>query len=207
MKNGVRIVPNHKCYVKGPKPDPKNPKPFEGFIFFDFEAFVNENGDHEVNLAMAQKICVKCLASNEKCSDCEIKHVFYNIQDYCNWALRQRNTIQIAHNMKAYDGIFILNFITNNMLPYEKVMPSVISNGTKILSLEFRNIKIIDSLSFLPMPLEKFSKTFDLKELKKGFFPHDFNKPENFEYSGKYPEEKYYNPNFFYNPNYTMQWL
>ena len=47
--------------------------------------------------------------------------------------------------------------------------PDVLMNGSKILSLKFRKIKIIDSLSFLPMPLDKFSKTFDIKELKDSF--------------------------------------
>ncbi len=162
----------HKCFVKVKEIKETNePDSFQGYIFFDFEAFENVQGDHEVNLAMAQKVCEKCLAScGDLCENCNIKHIFYNITDYCKWALRQKNTIQIAHNMKAYDGIFILNYIIKNMLPYEKKMPEVISNGTKILSLEFRTIKIIDSLSFLPMALEKFPKTFDLKELKKGFF-------------------------------------
>ena len=189
---------DHKCFVmKTRKKNIENNNKFSGYIFFDFEAFVNKEGNHEVNLAMAQKICNDCLDKIDRCKDCELKHIFYNIDDYCNWALRQQNTIQIAHNMKAYDGIFILNFITNNMLPYEKQMPQVISNSTKIISLKFRTIKIIDSLSFLPMALEKFSKTFDIIELKKGFFPHDFNKPENYSYVGLYPDAKYYNPNFF----------
>ena len=59
------------------------------------------------------------------------------------------------------------------------------------------SIKIIDSASFLAIPLEKFPKTFDIDELKKGFFPHSFNKPENYNYIGVYPEQKYYNPEFF----------
>jgi len=109
---------------------------------YTFEAFENAQGDHEVNLAMAQKLCLKCLdSSGDLCEKCDVKHIFYNITDYCRWALRQTKTIQIAHNMKAYDGIFILNYIIKNMLPYEKKIPEVISNGTKILSLKFRKRK------------------------------------------------------------------
>ena len=189
---------NHKCYVKlldnvGNTDQDK----FCGYIFFDFEAFESDTTDHKVNLAMAQKICPTCLDANELCNQCNIKHVFYNIEDYCKWALKQKNTIQIAHNMKGYDGIFILNYIINNMTPCEKKMPDVISNGTKILSLQYQSIKIIDSASFLPMPLEKFPKTFDIYELKKGFFPHTFNKPENYNYIGTYPSPEYYKPEFF----------
>ena len=62
----------------------------------------------------------------------------------------------------------MLRFIMNNLLPTEKAGPSILHNGTKIISIQFRSIKIIDSYSFLPMALEGFSKTFDLIELKKG---------------------------------------
>ena len=41
------------------------------------------------------------------------------------------------------------------------------------------NIRIIDSLNFLPMPLSSLPKAFGLTELKKGYFPHLFNTPQN----------------------------
>ncbi len=54
------------------------------FFFFDFEAFENAQGDHEVNLAMAQKVCAKCLDSScDLCEKCNVKHIFYNKTDYC----------------------------------------------------------------------------------------------------------------------------
>jgi len=46
------------------------------------------------------------------------------------------------------------------------------------------------------MTLEKFAKTFDLKETKKGFFPHLFNTRENQSYIGEYPAQEYYQPKF-----------
>ena len=194
----ISVEVDHKCFIQ--KPIDKSKKKFNGYIFFDFEAYkVDDNSEHIVNLAMAQKICINCLdlEDGKRCNQCQFKHTFYNISDYCYWAFQQENTIQIAHNMKKYDGIFILNFIVNNLLPTD-TDPIVISNGAKIMSITFRSIKIIDSLSFLPMSLEKFSKTFDLNELKKGYFPHDFNKPENF---GKifisYPDISFYNSDFF----------
>jgi hypothetical protein len=38
------------------------------------------------------------------------------------------------------------------------------------------------------MGLSKIPKTLNLKELKKGFFPHLFNIPENQNYIGPMPE-------------------
>ena len=157
---------------------------------------------HTEHICHKLKICSKCkqqqkykthVCINEKwCKNCK-----ESVDIEIKWALQQTNTVQIAHNMKGYDGIFILNYLINNMKPSESKMPSFITNGIKILSLEFRSIKIIDSAVFLPIPLEKFPKTFDIHELKKGFFPHIFNKPENYNYVGVYPEQKYYKPEFF----------
>ena len=39
-----------------------------------------------------------------------------------------------------------------------------------------------------------FPKTFGLTELKKGYFPHLFNRPENQNYEGSIPDQQYYMP-------------
>lgn len=54
------------------------------------------------------------------------------------------------------------------------------------------DIRIIDSLNFLPMPLSKLPACFGLSELKKGFFPHFFNTRENQSYVGPYPDSRFY---------------
>ena len=53
------------------------------------------------------------------------------------------------------------------------------------------NIRVVNSLKFLPMKLAKLSKAFGLKETK-GWFPHFFNLQCNWNYVGKYPEGKFY---------------
>ncbi|CAH3188131.1 unnamed protein product [Porites lobata] len=42
---------------------------------------------------------------------------------------------------------------------------------------------------------ETFTKTFGLTELKKGYFPHSFNRKENQNYEGLIPDLKYYETN------------
>ena len=54
------------------------------------------------------------------------------------------------------------------------------------------NIRFVDSLSFISIPLREFPKTFSLDELAKGYFPHYFNTDENQNYIGKYPDKCYY---------------
>ena len=69
--------------------------------------------------------------------------------------------------------------------------------GAKVLSLkvELFDIRFIDSLNFIPMKLANFPKTFGIKQLAKGHFPHLFNKKENKNYIGPIPPASYYNPN------------
>ena len=68
--------------------------------------------------------------------------------------------------------------------------------GAKVLTLsvDMLKIKFIDSLSFIPMSLANFPKTFGLTELAKGYFPHHFNTLENQQYLGPLPEPWYYDP-------------
>ena len=49
----------HRCYIR--TEEELKLKAFEGFVFFDFESYLNGENEHVVNLAMAQKVCRKCL--------------------------------------------------------------------------------------------------------------------------------------------------
>ena len=74
---------------------------------------------------------------------------------------------------------------------------SAITNGKKVMSFEFRKGTFKDSSLFIAKPLETFSKTFNLIDCKKGWFPHAFNQINNFNYVGKYPEKSWYKSEFF----------
>ena len=191
-KKSVEI--DHRCYILAESENDQNQE-FKGYIFFDFEAYKGEK-NHIVNLAMAQRVCKSCLRSKYRCAACNHIYKFGSIEKFCRWSLKQKNTIQIAHNLKGYDGIFIFNYIIKNLLP-DDLMPTAIINGTKIMQIKFRKIKYLDSHCFIPMPLSEFSSCFELNELKKGYFPHLFNTPENQHYSGKYPEKSYYESEYF----------
>ena len=148
---------------------------------------------------MAKKICqincVDILIEEKRCDECKKIHIFNNIDDYCAWSLDQHNTTQIAHNMQGYDGVFIIDNYLNNILPSDSSKgPTTIHNGLKILCIEWKKIKIIDSLSFLRMKLSDFTKAFNITGEKKGFFPHTFNTPHNQDYVGPYPQAEAYEP-------------
>ncbi|XP_056022017.1 uncharacterized protein LOC130054931 [Ostrea edulis] len=96
----------------------------------------------------------------------------------------------IAHNFKGYDGQFILNYLVHTAC----IKPTVILNGSKILSMQVLGLRFIDSYNFLPFALAKMPSAFGLTELKKGYFPHFFNTTENQQYVGPYPAAHFYNP-------------
>ena len=72
--------------------------------------------------------------------------------------------------------------------------PVVITKGLNIILLKHAGVQIIDSHNFIPMALARFPATFDLRELKKGYFPHFFNTEENEDYVGPLPEVDHYGP-------------
>ncbi len=129
----------------------------EKYMFYDFEC-MQETGVHTVNLAVLHDFDGK-------------EWVFKTIDEFCNFVftIQHKGYTFIAHNSKGYDCQFILKWcVENGQKPY------CIYTGSKIMSMEIHNLKI--SLNFVASSLATFPKTFGLSELKKGYFPHYFNK-------------------------------
>ena len=80
---------------------------------------------------------------------------------------------------------------------------TVLYAGTKIMSMEIQalTIKFTDSLNFVASVLSAFPKTFGLKELKKGYFPHYFHKECHQNYIGPIPSKRQYGYNQMSSPN------
>lgn len=56
-------------------------------------------------------------------------------------------------------------------------------------------LRMIDSLNFLSMPLSDLPKAFDVEEISKGYFPHLFNRKENYnKIFRSLPDMTFYNP-------------
>ena len=153
-------------------------------VFFDIEA-MQDTGRHVANLVVAET------EEDErpvrfKGKDC--------IRDFLEWLDTltindTREVTVIAHNFQGYDSYFIVN-----QYHEEHRIVKQLRNGAKLLQVVFDRIRFIDSLSFFQFPLAQFPKTFGLKELKKGHFPHLFNKPQNQDYVGPIPNEEYFMP-------------
>ena len=71
--------------------------------------------------------CLSGVTCTKKCGD----YVWYTNNDFCTWLFSDNNKhfIALAHNMKSYDGYFILNYIVSNFLPGDR-LPEVLLNGS-----------------------------------------------------------------------------
>ena len=65
-------------------------------------------------------------------------------------------------------------------------MEKPLAEGAEMLYFESGKLLFKDSMNFVNMGLDKFPATFHLCEMHKGFFPHKFNTPENFQCQGAY---------------------
>jgi hypothetical protein len=84
--------------------------------------------------------CIDRWKVNEVRESCDNSGNFnFNNNDFCNWLLEQNNYTGFAHNLKAYDGIFIMKYFVDNPLPTDS-LPKIVLNGLKLMSIEFEKI-------------------------------------------------------------------
>ena len=154
--------------------------------------------EHRPNLCVAQKVCTLCMDISEYCDECgHREHVFSGnsaLDEFCQWLFSEKNfdSTVLCHNFQGYDSYPILQYLYKNA-----IIPSIVPNGAKVMSLtvDIRKIRMIDSINFLPMALSKLPGMFGFDELKKGYFPHLFNRKENQSVAlDRLPDVSFYNP-------------
>jgi hypothetical protein len=154
------------------------------------------------NLCVAHKVSEKCMDQNvNKSSRCDVcgqnENVFVGDtarEDFCRWLFSEYNAGAkvLCHNFKSYDSYLILQYLYKHA-----ILPEFIMTGSKFMSIDVPQckIRILDSIHFLPMALEKLPDSFGLTEMAKGYFPHLFNTMENQNTSlPNLPDVEYYNP-------------
>ncbi|CAH3168038.1 unnamed protein product [Porites lobata] len=199
-------INNHRCYIQPvvqEKEVEETEEPTEEgggsmvapppplFVYADIEAYQNEE-----NVFIANLLCYSSseeedihVLDGDNCT-LQFLHELDDLAEVPDNIEQQREVIVVFHNLKAFDGIFIIN----ELYQQQRQVINQLTVGAKVLSFTSGPLKFIDSLSFLPMPLASFPATFNLKELKKGFFPHLFNTPENQQYVGRIPDLEFYDP-------------
>ncbi|XP_055352376.1 uncharacterized protein LOC129598480 [Paramacrobiotus metropolitanus] len=152
------------------------------FLYFDFETYIQDDGQLVPNLAVVQDDTGTQWtfpSTDEPLEKC--------ITDpLCEFLISEHHKGHyiIAHNFKAFDGYFILQWLLKN-----GVTPKVIMNGGKILQLHVPgyDIHFRDSINYNPQSLAKWPATFGLPDISKGTFPHKFNRRENWDRVAPYP--------------------
>lgn len=170
--------------------DCKQPPPPTLFVYADFEAMRNAEGEFSPNL-----LCYSTSEEDEvhvlEGEGCPLEFL-HDLDDLTEVPDndKDRPIIIIFHNLKGFDGIFIIK----EMYSQQREVSDQLTMGAKVLSFTSGPLKFVDSLCFLPFPLAAFPSTFSLTELKKGWFPHLWNVPENQSYVGRVPDLEYYDP-------------
>ena len=196
-------INQHKCYIQPILEEEEETEPTEEgggsmvaqppplFVYADIEAYQNEE-----NVFIANLLCYSSseeedihVLDGDNCT-LQFLHELDDLAEVPDNNEQQREVIVVFHNLKAFDGIFIIN----ELYQQQREVINQLTVGAKVLSFTSGPLKFIDSLCFLPMPLASFSSTFNLTELKKGFFPHLFNTPENQQYVGRIPDLEFYDP-------------
>ncbi|CAH3144899.1 unnamed protein product, partial [Porites lobata] len=195
-------IQNHQCYIQPVEDEHEETEPTEEgggrmvapppplFVYADFEAMQNAEGVFVANLL--------CYSSSAETTihvldgeDCALQFL-RDLDDLTDVpdCEGEREILVVFHNLKGFDGMFILY----ELYQQQREVVDQLTVGAKVLSFRSGPLKFIDSLCFLPMPLASFSSTFNLTELKKGFFPHLFNTPDHQQYVGRIPDLEFYDP-------------
>ena len=188
----IKDLTIHQCYIQ-----PEEEEEEEGleptlFVYADIEAMTLPNRQFQPNL-----LCYETSEGEQDAlwgEECCLK--FIKKLEKLAWIpagkkkQKERPVIVLFHNLKGFDGVFILKTLYCHRWSVTKQF----SMGAKVLSFKCGPITFKDSLCFLPFPLSAFPDTFKITELKKGYFPHAFNTPQNQGYVGGIPAKQYYDP-------------
>ena len=180
----------HQCYIQPEDEEDGLEPPL--FVFADIEAMTLPNRQFQPNL-----LCYENSEGEKEAlwgEDCCWQ--FIEKLETMAWIpvgkkkKKERPVIVLFHNLKGFDGVFILK----TLYKHGWCVTDQFSMGAKVLSFKTGPITFKDSLCFLSFPLSAFPSTFDIKELKKGYFPHAFNTPDHQNYVGNIPPKHYYDP-------------
>ena len=119
-----------------------------------------------------------------------IKEFLAAMKAKTNFEGEDREVYCYAHNLRAFDGLFIQEELYSQGYNLE----SILNQGAKYLSFRCENLIFRDSMNFFNTALEKLSSTFNLQELHKGFFPYAWISKESEGYVGEFRPPEDYNP-------------
>lgn len=153
---------SHLCYMQITKPKAGRERKDYLFIFFDLETRQDRDQEkrtqfyvHTPNLCVAQQVCCFCINDVDVSNDCatcgQREHVFRDnvIQKFIDYILSKsayRQVIILSHYGSGFDNQFIFKHLVE--VRGYRVKPTVILRGTKIITMNFMNLKFLDSFNY-----------------------------------------------------------
>ena len=159
----------HRCFIQPVEEEDGLEPPL--FVFADIEAMTLPDRKFQPNL-----LCYETSEGEKDAlwgEDCCLQ--FLKKLEKMAWIpagkkkMKERPVIDLFHNLKGFDGVFILNTLYKDGLNKDGwCVTDQFCMGAKVLSFKTGPITFKDSLCFLPFPLSAFPSTFGIPELKKG---------------------------------------
>ena len=184
---------DHRCYIQPVEEEEDGGKP-PLFVYADIEAMVLPDRSFQPNLVCYQtskpNSTIQTLKGPNCCREFVKEMGKLALVNVGKKKKRERPVTVLFHNLKGFDGVFILKELYKD----SRRVINQANMGAKVLTFKTGSITFKDSLCFLPFPLSAFPNTFGIKEIKKGYFPHAFNTPQNQGYVGSIPPKTFYDP-------------
>lgn len=168
----------------------------DGFV----EVWTHTVDEHKVNFVY----CINVFTGEEKYffpGDGDLDDISDPIQRFLSFActFNQGNNTFAAHNAKGYDSRLLLHHVYKTQ---DRMSVNMIKNGSMLIQLKIghrtspNKTVFIDTMSHLPGSLKKLAKDMCGDLLTKGYFPHRFNTPENYDYVGPLPSKEMFDVYF-----------
>ena len=191
----------HKCYIQKPKRKDQQRQDEQAYSVFDIETDQSKIVQGTSN-AFHCPILLVLTSLEEMPNDqnhgietfcgCQVFRGYDCIDKFCRYIFmhperKDRHETFFAHYGSGFDFIPILDWLQQQgeVDGCPPLIPQVIFQSSKVLSLKAGNKTFRDSYLFIPIPLSAFSKTFSILEWKKGHFPHLMSTRENQDFVGQ----------------------
>jgi hypothetical protein len=191
---------DHRCTITRTEKQYDHDKDLRKLVTFDIEATRDAEGKQIVTFVSAREVPKSKL--NESQAEYTTRlhaHLlatppmeFDGIESFSNWAITQKRTDFVAHNLRGYDGVLIHSHMRYKM----KVKTKPVFAGLKVMTFSFGSNRMIDSLNHIASSLAGLPKTLgiEIPGVEKDHFPHKFNTVENRAYRGPLPAFEMYEP-------------
>ena len=158
----------HRCYIQPSRDDHEPvheeedpPPPPPQLVYADIEAMQTTDRGFTANLLCYRHQDQRDIVTlkGEDCCEWFMQHLD-DLAHPVDRDVEEQELIILFHNLKGFDGLFILHQLYQEHRRVEKQL----TVGAKVLSFQSGPLTFKDSLCFLPMPLSAFPATFGLNK-------------------------------------------